>query len=330
MSGRARLTIVLSTLLALVLSFLLHGVGERLGERVRSFEGNSKNGNGSMDSPVPRRLVVFSPSAVEIIFALGAGDKVVGVTRFATFPPEAKKLPVLGGLSDIHYEQMTALRPDFIIAQNATERLESYAEERGIPIISLQIDTTSQVYEACRKLGRLLGMSMNGVKLAKKVRGSLEEVRKFVEGLERVDCFISVDRSSGPLRGVLSTGKDTFLTKMIDVAGGRNIFEDMQIKYPVISKETLLVRAPQVVLELKPGRVTPAQTEALIRDWQVLAGLPAVQNKRVYVIDHEDVLIPGPRMGEVAYQVAAALHSEIEERSWTDARDKAKGGGNGR
>jgi ABC-type Fe3+-hydroxamate transport system substrate-binding protein len=86
----------------------------------------------------------------------------------------------------------------------------------------------------------------------------------------------------------------------------------MQIKYPTISKETLLVRNPEVVLEFKPGMVSEQKREMLKKDWQALSGLSAVINRRIHVIDHADVLIPGPRMAEVAEQIALVLHPEID------------------
>jgi iron complex transport system substrate-binding protein len=281
--------------------------------------GSAHRGKQRSDKePAPGRIAVLSPAATQIIFALGAGRRIVGVTRYATFPPEAKKLTVLGGLEDISYEQMTALRPDLIIVQNASERLEEYASARNISLASLEIETKEDVYAACRTLGRRLGLEAEGDALATRIEHALNKVMSKAAGLKKTPCFISVDRNPGPLIGVLSTGRNTFLTQMVEIAGGRNIFDDMRLRYPLISKETLLVRDPEVVLEFKPGMVSREENEKLKKDWETLSGLPAVTNGRIYVIAHDDALIPGPRMAEVAEQIVLALHPEIDGTRTTE------------
>jgi iron complex transport system substrate-binding protein len=316
------------TALAVVVAWMIHSCGERLGERLRGAEAHipergtgEESGQESDNQAVPGRIAILSPSAIQIVFALGAGHRVVGVTRYATFPPEAKKMNVLGGLQDISYEQMTALRPDLIITQNASERLEEYAAQRNISLMSLAIETAEDMYAACRAVGRRLGLEEQGARLARKIEHALNKVRSRVAGLKTTDCFISVDRNPGPLVGILSTGRNTFVTQMVEIAGGRNIFDDMQIKYPMISKETLLVRNPEVVLEFKPGIVSEQKREMLKKDWEALSGLPAAANSRIHVIDHADALIPGPRMAEVAEQIALVLHPEIDGTGKPEVED---------
>jgi iron complex transport system substrate-binding protein len=310
MRFQTRLALVAITALATVAAWMIHSCGQKLSERVRGSETEAED--------TPKRIAILSPSATQIVFALGAGHRVVGVTRYATFPPEAKKLVVLGGLADISYEQMTALSPDLIIAQNASESLEKYASARDISLVNLEIETKEDVYVACRVLGRRLGLEEEGEALARDIEHGLNTVAAKVTGLKRRSCFLSVDRNPGPLVGVLSTGRNTFLTQMVELAGGRNIFDDMRFKYPVISKETLLVRHPEVVLEFKPGMVSQEKNAMLKKDWDALAGLPAVENDRIYVINHDDALIPGLRMAEVAMQIARALHPEIDETRKTE------------
>ncbi|MCP4198962.1 MAG: ABC transporter substrate-binding protein [Proteobacteria bacterium] len=328
MRSRTRFTLVVITALAVVVAWMVHSCGEQLSERLRGAEtsaGTSGTNRGakqeSANQTAPGRIAILSPSATQIVFALGAGHRVVGVSRYATFPPEAKKLAVLGGLEDISYEQMTALRPDLIIVQNASERLEEYAAQRNIPLISLAIETTEDVYVACRVIGRRLGMEKAGDALARKTEQALNKVGSRVAGYKKTSCFISVDRNPGPLVGILSTGRNTFVTQMVEIAGGRNIFDDMQIKYPMISKETLLVRNPNDVLEFKPGMVSEQTRERLKEDWQALSGLSAVANHRIHVIRHDDALIPGPRMAEVAEQIALVLHPEIDGTGESEVED---------
>jgi iron complex transport system substrate-binding protein len=328
MRPRTRFALGAITALAVVVAWMIHSCGEQLNGRLPGAEagvstsGNSQGGKQQNDNQAaPGRIAILSPAVTQIVFALGAGHRVIGVSRYATFPPEAKKKVVLGGLEDISYEQMTALRPDLIIVQNAGERLEEYAAQRNIALMSLAIETSADIYAACRLVGRRLGMEQQGDALARKIENALNRVRLRMAGLKKTSCFISVDRNPGPLVGVLSTGGNTFVTEMVEIAGGRNIFGDMRFKYPMISKETLLVRNPNVVLEFKPGMVSEQKREMLKKDWQALSGLPAVINRRIHVIDHADVLIPGPRMAEVAEQIALVLHPEIDGTGTPEVED---------
>lgn len=297
----------------------MHACGEHLSQRARvgnslpaTSKSNLANAGATTPASIPQRIVVFSPAAVQILFALGVGDRVAGVTRFATFPPVVTKLPDLGGIIDVNYEQLTTLNPDLIIVQASNEELEKFAQERGIAFLQLKIETIADVYNACRILSRRLGRSDQGAQLIKRVQRELARVRTRLEGVEPRRCFLSIDRRPGELTGLLSAGKHTFVSQIVEIAGGRNVFDDLGSNYAVVSKETLLVRAPDVVLELKPGADLSAKDHlALSTDWALLPGLPAVNNGRIHVIDHDASLMPGPRMGEVARQIATLLHPQL-------------------
>jgi len=307
------------TLAAFAIAWLVHACGEHLSERARV--KNSKTIASQDDvaketvvsnEATPQRIVVFSPAAVQIIFALGAGNRVVGTTRFVTFPPAATNLPDLGGIIDVNYEQLTALNPDLIIVQASSERLAKFAQKRNISFLQLNIETVEDVFHVCGILSRRLGCSEQGEMLIKQVKRDLAIVRNKLEGVERTRCFLSVDRRPSELTGLLTAGKRTFISQIVEIAGGRNVFDGLELGYAVVSKEALLVRAPTVVLELKPGVALSSKEKlAFIADWEGLPGLSAVKNGRVHIIDHDASLMPGPRMGDVARQIAALLHPEL-------------------
>lgn len=255
------------------------------------------------------RVALFSPAAVEIVFALGAGPKVVGVTRYAVRPPEAGELPDIGGFTDMNLERLAVLKPDLIVTQGTSEPLAGFCASRGIRLLVLRIETVADVLSACRELGRQVGAAQEGERLAALIGAELESVRRGVAGLPKVPCFLSVDRSAGSLRGLLTAGRDTFLTELTDAAGGRNVFADMGQLYPIVSKEALLARAPEVVVELKPGGAA-ADEAALTADWRDMAGLPAVANARISVVTRADALLPGVGLGGLARTLAAILHPE--------------------
>jgi iron complex transport system substrate-binding protein len=281
------------------LGFAVHGCGERLAARSA----------GRFAGPAASRVALFSPAAVEIAFALGAGPRVVGVTRYAVRPPEARRLPDIGGFTDMNLERLAVLKPDLIVTQGTSEPLARFCESRGIRLLVLRIETVADVLAACRELGRRIGAVARGERLAARIGAELDGVRRSVAGLPKVPCFLSVDRSPGSLRGLLTAGRDTFLTELADAAGGRNVFADMGQLYPIVSKEALLARAPEVVVELKPGAAA-SEEAALAADWSGMAGLPAVAKNRIAVVARQDALLPGIGLGGLARTLAAILHPE--------------------
>ncbi len=297
--------LVLSTILGVGSAILIHRCNEALSVRRDA-------PTSIFESTAPERIAVFSSAAVELLFAMGAGDRIVGVTRYAVFPAAATALPKLGGLMDINFERLTDLHPDLIIIQSIDPKIEEFARRRGIPFMRIELERISDVLRVARSLGKRLGMAAEGRALADRISGSLDAVRRRVEGRPKVPCFVSVDRTPGRLSQLLSCGKETFLTELLDLAGGRNVFDDMNSRYQTVSKEALLARAPEAILELKPGEaMTSSATAALITDWARLGTLPAARKGEVHVITHDAALLPGPRMAEVALLLAETLHPEV-------------------
>jgi iron complex transport system substrate-binding protein len=262
----------------------------------------------------PTRIAVLSSAVVELIFALGAGDRVVGVTRYARFPDEVKKLPTIGGVMDLSFERLSDLHPDLIIAQSADPKVEVFARQRRIEFMPLEIERIQDVLDVALELGEMFNLADEGRALAVRIEADLSRVQKSVRGLEPLPCFISVDRTPGRLSQLLSAGQETFLAELLELVGGRNVFGDLQRRYGTVSKEALVSRAPEVILELKPGQdASSPVAKRLIDDWKALSTLPAVQSRRIYVITHDAALLPGPRMAEVAMELAKHLHPEAFE-----------------
>ena len=257
----------------------------------------------------PNRIAVFSAAAVEIIFELGGGDRIAGVTRFSTYPNEAKSLTDLGGVMDVNFERLITLNPDLIITQSGSEKLRAFAEARHIRFLLLELETTFDLFRVIRTLGTVLGLEETSEQLVASIDEGLKRIKHRVAGRPRVPCFISVDRSPGQLSHLLSVGQGTFLNEILEIAGGQNVFDNLERRYPIVSKEALVARAPEVVLEFKPGAtLTSLNTQSLIADWQMFRRLPAQKKGRVHVINHMAGLLPGPRMAEIAREVASLLH----------------------
>lgn len=315
--------LLLAALGGCALSWLANACGEGFSERSRALsrvdpgraDARFQGGRFSVETGVdPNRVVVLSPAAMEIVFFLGAGDRVVGGSRFTVFPPEAKQLPDIGGIADLNLERLSALEPDLVVIQGESERLRRFCEQRGVQLLALKIESLSDLLGACKELGVRLGAADKGEELARRIESELDEVRARVAGLSTVNCFVSVDRRPGAMAGLLTAGRGTFLTEVVEAAGGRNVFSDVDMLYPVVSKESLVARAPQAILELKPGDgVRDDERSAMQTDWQVLPWLPAVRSGSIFVIDKDNALLPSPRIGALARAFAEVLHPETKD-----------------
>lgn len=270
-------------------------------------------GSPELKNPAPpKRIAVMSSAVTELLFAMGAEDRIVGVTRFAVHPKAVEKIPKIGGLMDVNFERLASLEPDLIVAQSADPKIEAFSRRRGISFWHAEIERIGDVFHFLERLGARLGMRESARALDRRLRGDLDTVRRRVAGRPKVRCFLSVDRTPGRLSQLLSAGGGTFLSELLALAGGGNVFEDMGERYQSVSKEALIARAPEMIIELKPGgKVDSPAAAQLVDDWKTLGSLPALVNQQVHVITHDAALLPGPRMAEVAQVLAATLHPEV-------------------
>ncbi len=310
--------LIIAVVAGLGLAGLVHSCDQRLAE-ISTVEqppgplsAHAKKSNAPpAHRPSPKRVAVFSAAVVEMLFDLDLGDRIAGATRFAVYPEAATRLPDLGGVMDVNFERLSVLKPDLIIAQSSSEKLRAFAERRAIPFRRVQIETVDDVYRTVTMLGKLFAREAEAGRLVRGIRQDLATVKRAVGSRPPVRCFVSVDRGPGNLSSLLSVGREGFLPEILTTAGGKNIFDDLKTRYPVVSKEALVARVPEVILEIKPGMGQDAATLAsFIGDWRRFEALPAAKKDRVRVIGHEGGLLPGPRMAEAAREIAKALHPD--------------------
>jgi iron complex transport system substrate-binding protein len=266
---------------------------------------------GRTDPSGIRRVVSFSPALTEIIFALGQEGKLVGVSSFCTYPPAANELPVCGGLIDPNLELLAELNPDVVFLQGISPTLLDWCEKTGQGHEPVKLDTLDDIWTTTRRIGEVLGCPEEAEALAARIQGELNDVRARVAGRAPVPVFICLGREPGKIRGLMTAGRASFLTDLIAMAGGQNVFSDAAMLYPQPSLEALVERAPQVILDLQPEWTGSERAEAdLVAQWSVLDTVPAVRNGRIEVLTDDYLLIPGPRVGALARRIATVLHPE--------------------
>jgi len=266
----------------------------------------------------PDRIVSLAPSVTETLFALGVGDRVVGVTRYCDTPPEAADRAVIGGYLDLNYEAIVGLEPDLVVgirdSAGALDRL------RGLGFATLEVDQheVSGILESITTIGEACAVPDRADELANDVRSRIEEVTRRTAGLERPRALVVVDRAvgGGSVTTVWAAGPSTFYHELLELAGASNAIENGFVVYPEVSAEGLLGIDPDVILEVTADLKTRGlDRQTLRRDWDKLSTLRAVRSGRIYVLDQEYMVIPGPRVAQIVEQFARALHPDVD---WPD------------
>ena len=307
MTGTAKAGFVAAALaVGLLLSWMLDGI------RPRSAEV-AVPGADATEEFVYRRIICMAPSVTEIVFAMGAGDRVVGVSQHTTHPPEALELPRCGGFFNPNREAVIGLTPDLLITQGMAANLTAFTRDNGIEQVSLALTDLESIIAETERLGGVLQVEAQAAVLCAQMRLGLAQVRARVARRTRPSVILVIGRESGSLTDIYAVGGGTFLSDLIDVAGGRNVFADLDTGYEVVSKEAILERAPDVVIELHGEGMDASAALADVRElWGALTPLPAVRTGRLYAIESTYAMIPGPRVVELAARLADILHGEAE------------------
>lgn len=261
-----------------------------------------------------QRIISTTPSVTEILFALGLGPRVVGVTTFCRYPEEARRLPKIGTFLDPSMETILGLRPDLVIVQKNPVRLTERLRAVGLRVIEVDPESMEGVHQTIAEFARTVGIEKQGRELSARIRSGIEKVKRVTAKLPRRRVVFFVGRTPGTLDGLIAAAKGSYLTELLADAGGENIFEDSPAAYPKVSLEELLARDPEVILDMGDSTLTGAITEEhkreVIRLWDRYQTLSAVRNHRVYPVADDRFVIPGPRMVEALRIFAKLLHPE--------------------
>lgn len=259
---------------------------------------------------VPKRIVSLIPAVTEMLFAIGAGEQVVGVSSFDTFPPEATTRPAVGGLFDPNYETILSLQPDLVVTYGSQDELVRRLDATRIPHYSYRHGGLAQITSTIRDLGRVTGHVDQAERVAAGIEDGLDAVRKAARGRSSPKVLLVFGREDGSLRGLFVSGGVGFLNDLIVAAGGQNVMADVQREGLQLSAEQLLVRAPEVVIELRGGAEWNDERRAReLAVWKT-ARIPAARSGRISILTDESLVIPGPRVVTAAKAIAGAVHRQ--------------------
>ena len=244
-----------------------------------------------------------------MLFAIGAGAEVAGVSSYDRFPPEALAKPKVGALVDPDFERILSLRPDLVIVYGSQADLIARLERARIPIFRYQHAGLADITATIRAIGDRVGRADQARALADRIERDLAGIRASVAGRPRPRTALIFGRESGSLRGIFASGGVGFLHDMLEVAGGEDIFADITRENLQATTEMLLARAPEVIIETHAAAGwTPARVASEREVWRALPALPAVRAGRIHILADDRLGIPGPRVAEAVRLLANALH----------------------
>jgi iron complex transport system substrate-binding protein len=251
-----------------------------------------------LPAATPKRIVSLAPNITELLFAMGLGDRVVGVTRYCDWPPEAAKLPKIGGFVDPDMEAILSKRPDLVLGMTSpgNEALPQALGRAHLPHAFLRMDDTAQTIEAIELLGGLLHRPEQGARLAGQLRAGLK-ARPARAGARSALFVLGHDP-------IVVAGVGTFGHELLALAGLTNAASALPSAYPVLDAEGVLSLAPAIILD---ATMTPEQGQPTLEFWKKWSALPAVKDGRVYRFSDPSLLRPGPRLPEALRHIEAAL-----------------------
>ena len=257
------------------------------------------------------RIISLSPSNTEIVFALGLGDKVVGVTDYCNYPPEAAEKDKVGGFADPNIEVILTLEPDLVLAGSLHEEVVARLEERDIPVLVMEPQTVDHVYEAIRLVGTAVRVKETAETVVSEIEQQINSVREKLAALkddEKVTVYYELWYDPP-----MSVGNRTFIHEVITAAGGKNIFADVEDNYPTVSPEAVAEKNPRVILYPDDhGTAEMVSDQYYARPgWSEIA---ALKDKRIYGVNSDLINRPGPRVGQIIQEVAALFYPELFDK----------------
>ena len=279
--------------------------------------GGAKSGNVGNSAAVPMRVVTddlgrqvtipvkvtrvvsLAPNLTENIFAVGAGDRLVGVTTFCNYPEQAKEIAKIGDTMTPNMESIIALKPDVVFVSTASQ-IEAFMktlEANGIAVYVTNPTTLDGVLDNLQKLGDILGTTEKAGQLVPDLKRRITDIWSKIESEKRVRVFVQISRE--PL---FTVGKQSFLTTILEKAGAESVTKDVESAYPKLSKETASALNPEVII-LSESDDNKEPNDAFKNS-------PAVKNGRIYKVNADLLSRPGPRLVDALEQIAKDLHPE--------------------
>jgi iron complex transport system substrate-binding protein len=278
-------------------------------------KNNSETPATSPITPPPvTRIVSFAPSATEILYELGLGDKVRGVTRFCKYPPEAGQKEKIGGQADRNYEAVVRLKPDLAVILKEQRDMIAFFDRYSIRYVTVGSDSVDEILESILSVADACSVAERGRAIVENLRERMEPV-KDVDNDNRIRgdkpkvllCVSRDGTGTGAIGKCFVAGTASFYDRLISVAGGTNVMSGVNQAYPTITAEAVIRLAPNVIIDISMSYGDNQRQQKNCGDWRSLKTVPAVKAGRIYCLSGDYLTIPGPRAALILEDIKNAL-----------------------
>lgn len=259
----------------------------------------------------PRRIISLSPNTTEILYAVGAFPQVVAVSEYVSYPPEALKLPKVGGWQTSDVEKILTLHPDLVVLTNAQEPfISDKLRAFSLPTVAVPSDTLNDVFTAFRMIGDATGHAAQASQVTAQLRAKLDEIRHRTGHVFPRTVLLVVSRTPGSLSDMYVATQGSYLVDLLAIAGGRSVTEPAKAGYSKLSKEALLELNPEVIIDLNHS-ASATLGEHSTEAWNDLPELQAVRHKHVYELDDPSIVHASQFVAHTAEVFERILHPEL-------------------
>ena len=260
----------------------------------------------------PQRIISTSPAITEILFEIGAGDRVVGVTDYCNYPKNACRLPSIGGPLNPSTEKWIALKPDLIILQDDSVVLNKHAKVFKIPTLEVSVNNLENILTSIQVIADAMQIPKAGKQLVDKITTQIDNYRTSIGKTKARHVLMLLSDTNDPSRDLYAVGRNTFLNELLSIAGGENILPDTMATYPKISKEFIIAKSPEIIIEIGP--TANLSSEGILnrkKAWTIYPTINAVKNDRLYFVGADYILIPGPRLVKILDILTRNIHPKL-------------------
>ncbi len=290
-----------SLILAFVIILLLN-IPAKAKERILTDEMGRQ-----VKIPYPaKRIVSLAPSITEILFALGLDEEVAAVTNFCDYPEAVLNKPRIGGFVNPDIEKIVSLKPDLIIGIRDGNRMDTVhrLNDSGFPVYLIDPKGFDGVMRTIKNIGDVVGREKESKKMIKEMVNKRENIITLTQSLSKPKVFFQL--GDAPM---VTVGKGTLADDLIRLAGGRSISENESVSYPVYSIETVLLKAPEIIIMTSMD--SKKDHTHLVEKWENWKSIPAVSMNAIYVIDSNLVDRPTPRIEKGLEALAKIIHPKV-------------------
>lgn len=254
----------------------------------------------------PRRIIPLAPSITEILFALGLQEEIVGVTNFCDYPEAALKKPKIGGFVNPSIEKIVSLKPDLIIATRDGNWGETIhrLNDLGLSVYWVNSKGFGGVIKTIENIGEITGKREGSIRIINYMMKKKAHLLSLTKSLPKPKVFFQMG-----VDPMITVGRETLTDDLIRLAGGRSISENESINYPPYSIETVIFKAPEIII--MSSMESKKDYLKLVKMWQHWKSIPAVKRNAIYVIESNLVDRPTPRIVEGLEAMVRMIHPEV-------------------